>query len=64
MMIVLETAIEILKVRLHWPFLVRFVLRFSARVKQDVLQKRSNFKIQVYFGIFKRKFTKLLSTRK
>ena len=51
MMIVLETAIEILKVRLHWPFLVRFVLRFSARVKQDVLKKRSSFKFQVYLGI-------------
>ena len=48
MMIVLETAIEILKVRLHWPSLVRFVLRFSARVKQDVLKKRSSFKFQVY----------------
>ena len=63
-MIVLETAIEILKVRLHWPFLVRFVLRFSARVKQDVLKKRSSFKFQVYFSIFNRQFTKLLSTRK
>ena len=45
MMIVLETAIEILKVRLHWPFLVRFVLRLSANVKQDVLKKRSSFKL-------------------
>ena len=45
MMILLETAIEILKVRLHWPFLVRFVLRLSANVKQDVLKKRSSFKL-------------------
>ena len=63
MMIVLETAIEILKVRLHWPFLVLFVLRFSASVKQDVLKKRSSFKFQVYFSIFNRKFTKLLASR-
>ena len=60
MMIVLETAIEILKVRLHWPFLVRF----SARVKQDVLKKSSSFKFQVYFSIFNRKFTELLLNRK
>ena len=52
MMIVQETATEILKVRLQWPFLVSFVLRFSARVKQDVLKKRSSFKFQVYFSIF------------
>ena len=64
MMIVLETAIEILKVCLHWPSLVRFVLRFSARVKQDVLKKRSSFKFQIDFSIFNRKVTKLLSTRK
>ena len=63
MMIVQETATEILKVRLQWPFLVSFVLRFSARVKQDVLKKRSSFKFQVYFSIFNRKFTKLLASR-
>ena len=38
MMIALEMAIEILKVRLHWPFLVRFVLRFSARVNKTFLK--------------------------
>ena len=59
-MIALETAIEILKVRLHCTG----HFSFSARVKQDVLKKRSSFKFQVYFSIFNRKFTKLLSTRK
>ena len=39
MMIVLEKAIQILEVRLHLPFLVRFVLRLSANVGNKTFLK-------------------------